>query len=159
MAWLTQWRYNLFFTDKLSQATTFVKWFHMHSFFKRGILFCESEIWVDSARQSLLGVAVRCQLGCRYRGALLGWTSTMAHSHSWEERLTVNGSSAGAVNPGANTWPLQHGGLRAVRLLPLISSRASIPREPGRSFSASQVIKPPFRQAVWVEAVTICPDS
>lgn len=91
----------------------------MHFYFKKALLFCsqfcESEIWKDSVGQSLLGVspvaAVTCQLGSRYMGAVLGWMSTMAHSYGWQSMLTVSGSHAGAVNPRANMWPLQHNDL------------------------------------------------
>lgn len=79
----------------------------MHFYFKKALLFCsqfcESEIWEDSVGQSLLGVspvaAVTCQLGSRYRGAVLGWTSTMAHSHGWQSMLSV-GDMLGLSTPG-----------------------------------------------------------
>lgn len=62
----------------------------------------------------------------------------------------VSGSPAEAVNSGANMWPLQHGGVRAVGFLPLISSRARVRREPGRMIIDSQVTEHPFYHAVWV---------
>lgn len=91
----------------------------MHFYFKKALLFwsqfCESEIWEDSTDQSLLGVstiaAVTCQLGSRYGGAVLGWMSTMAHSHGWRSMQTVSGSHTGAVDPRANMQPLQHNSL------------------------------------------------
>lgn len=80
----------------------------MHFYFKKPLLFwskfCESEIWEDSTDQSLLGVspiaAVTCQLGSRYGGAVLGWTSTMAHSHGWRSMRLSVGAMLGLWTPG-----------------------------------------------------------
>lgn len=87
---------------------------------------------------SYMGFLLRLQTdvswACSHLKPQLSWVPKRAHSRGWQFICLPAGSST-RLSTGAPTWPLQHGGLRAVVLCKgcLASPRASVPGKPGGS--------------------------
>lgn len=97
MATVDPRRYNLFFTDKAKQlllGSGFICTLHSKLPFYFAYSFLNQKSGGgDSAGQYCLGAshgsAVRCWLGCRYRGPLLAWMSSLAYSHCCQSVLSA----------------------------------------------------------------------
>lgn len=103
--------------------------------------------WLSSSPLgSLMQIESDVSEGCIWR---LSWAHV---SISWHWILA--GDSAGAVDWNAYIGPLQHGDLRAVELckLWLVSPKASIPREPGKSCMVNYHLDSEVTQSNWCHA-------
>ena len=107
----------------------------MHFYFKKLFYFAHNFVSQKSGRTELVSPCLGSLLGLHLHvswapdigGTLLGWTSTMAHSHSWQSMLSV-GAMLG-LDLRANMWPLQHNGL---------------PRSPLGQLAGWKMVLPPF---------------
>lgn len=122
-------------------------------------------LWVKNLG-GLSWIVLAWGLTCNYSQILI-WTAetggislldVLAGLLTWLSANAVNKSPVGVINPSTNMWPLQHGSLKKVRLLPLISSRTRVPRELPRE-PISEITEQSFHHAIWVEKVTIWPDK